>query len=145
MPLERCIAELQAYERSIEPNRVDPDAIAASYRQRLVTQCHGCAGRIFVAELRGEVVGFVCVLAHVSSEDPIEKDPEHAYIPDLVVMPEHRGAGVGRALLAAAETYAVSEGARVLEVDVLAANTIARKLYATLGFREAEIRLSKEI
>ncbi|MET0280289.1 MAG: GNAT family N-acetyltransferase [Steroidobacteraceae bacterium] len=57
-------------------------------------------------------------------------------IHDLAVLPEHRGRGTGRALLAAAEALARAEGCCKLTLEVLADNVTARHLYEHLGFHE---------
>jgi ribosomal protein S18 acetylase RimI-like enzyme len=145
LALEHCIVELQSYEAEIEPNRVEGHRVAAAYRRLLLAQCRRAAGKIIVAEADDEVVGFVCVLAQVDSKDVLEKDTQHAYITDLVVLPGHRNEGVGRALLAAAEKYVAGLGGRVLKVDVLAANDVALDLYVSMGYVENEIRLTKRL
>jgi ribosomal protein S18 acetylase RimI-like enzyme len=143
--VERCIVELQTFERTIEPNRADPHAIAKPYLAHLLDQCHEQGGTIFVAVAEGTIIGFVCVLARVDSGSIIEADRDYAYISDLVVLPAHRGQGIGRVLLRRAEEFAVRSGAAVLKVDVLAANDGARAVYSAVGFQEHEIRLQKRL
>lgn len=60
-------------------------------------------------------------------------------IHDLAVVPELRGQGVGRALLAAAEESARARGCVKLSLEVLEANTGAQKLYESFGFRDYEL------
>jgi ribosomal protein S18 acetylase RimI-like enzyme len=145
LQLERCVVELQAVERAIEPNRADPTSIAKPYLVHLIQQCREHDGAIFVAEAAGAIVGFVCVLARLDSGSLIEIEREYAYISDLVVQPTHRGHGIGRGLLWQAEEYAAQQGAAVLKVDVLAANAGARAVYRAAGFQEHEIRLQKRL
>jgi ribosomal protein S18 acetylase RimI-like enzyme len=57
-------------------------------------------------------------------------------IHDLAVLPEHRGKGVGRALLAAAEKHARSIGCCRLTLEVQDDNAPARGLYERFGFRD---------
>ena len=95
--VERCVIELQVYERTIEPNRADPTSIARPYLAHLLEQCQDQDGAIFVAEAVGAIVGFVCVLARLDSGSLIEVERDYAYISDLVVQPTHRGQGIGRA------------------------------------------------
>jgi GNAT superfamily N-acetyltransferase len=57
-------------------------------------------------------------------------------IHDLAVLPEHRGRGVGRALLAAAEELARATGCGKLTLEVLEDNRPARDLYHRFGFRD---------
>ena len=81
----------------------------------------------------------------MDAEELIEENSEYAYLTDLVVLPAYRGRGVGRALMQHAEAYAIEQGATVLKVDVLAANTVARELYTSMDYQEHEIRLLKQL
>jgi ribosomal protein S18 acetylase RimI-like enzyme len=55
-------------------------------------------------------------------------------IHDLAVLPGQRGRGTGRALLAAAEALARSEGCCKLTLEVQEDNSPARGLYESFGF-----------
>ena len=55
-------------------------------------------------------------------------------IHDLAVLPEHRGRGIGRALIAALEQRARAGGCCKLTLEVLDDNHGARRLYESLGF-----------
>jgi ribosomal protein S18 acetylase RimI-like enzyme len=55
---------------------------------------------------------------------------------DLAVLPEHRGRGVGRALLAGVEQRARARGCCKLTLEVLDTNETARRLYARFGFQD---------
>ena len=67
------------------------------------------------------------------------------YVHVLASYPEHRGKGQGSALLAVAETLAVSAGKRGLSLLVSDTNTGARRLYEHRGYREAaHCRMVKE-
>jgi ribosomal protein S18 acetylase RimI-like enzyme len=57
-------------------------------------------------------------------------------IHDLAVLPEARGAGIGRALLAAAEAHARASGCCKLTLEVQEDNAPARHLYERFGFRD---------
>lgn len=58
---------------------------------------------------------------------------------DLAVLPEFRGRGIGRTLLAAAERHAAARGCVKLSLEVLESNAGARKLYAAEGFRDYDL------
>jgi len=60
-------------------------------------------------------------------------------IHDLAVLPGQRGHGVGRALLAAAESQARVEGCCRLTLEVQEDNLPARRLYARCGFDDVRL------
>ena len=139
------MAELQAFERSIESNRVEPEAIRGKYVDHLFAECAKSGGCILVAEQSGQVVGFVCVLCRVESREIVEKEREYAYITDLVVLDRHRKAGIGTELMRAAESRAFSRGATRIRIGVLAANAGAHRLYHKLGYSDREVVLEKRL
>lgn len=61
-------------------------------------------------------------------------DPGDYHIQSIAVDPQHRGRGIGHALLERAETDARAIGARGLSLDVDIANDGAERLYRSLGF-----------
>jgi GNAT superfamily N-acetyltransferase len=64
-------------------------------------------GACFVSELDGNVVGFVFVAV---DEDEGWVVPGHAVIEDIFVLPAHQGRGIGKALMAAAESHLLATG-----------------------------------
>jgi len=65
-----------------------------------------------------------------------ERDARAGEVKRLYLRPDVRGAGAGRALAEAVIARARRIGYRALKLDTLAAMTAARRLYASLGFRE---------
>ncbi|GAA1792399.1 GNAT family N-acetyltransferase [Leucobacter iarius] len=57
-----------------------------------------------------------------------------AFLYDIEVHADRRGAGMGRALLEAAEGEARAEGATALELNVFGSNETARALYDSAGY-----------
>ncbi len=55
-------------------------------------------------------------------------------IHDIVVLPGHRGQGVGQALLEAAQAYARQRGCCKLTLEVLTGNAVAMRSYTRFGF-----------
>lgn len=55
-------------------------------------------------------------------------------IHDLVVLPGHRGHGIGRAIIEAIEAEALKRGACKMTLEVLSGNSRAQALYASCGF-----------
>jgi [ribosomal protein S18]-alanine N-acetyltransferase len=84
----------------------------------------GLPGAFGLFDERG---GFV--LARVAADE--------AEILTLAVIPEARGAGIGKRLLAAAMKAAAAEGARTMFLEVGPGNEAALRLYASAGFSQA--------
>jgi ribosomal protein S18 acetylase RimI-like enzyme len=144
--LHACFAELQDFERALEPDLPPGAEVASAYLPLLFERCARWRGRIFVAAQEdGRVVGFAAVQAAVPQEEPDDPPGCYALLSDLVVLPEARRSGLGRALLERAEAYARAEGAQVLSLAVLARNAGARSLYAAAGFRERFLQLEKRL
>lgn len=61
-------------------------------------------------------------------------EPPTVYVYDVVVAPEHRGRGHGRALMMAAERWARRRGASAVRLNVFGHNVVARSLYDKLGY-----------
>jgi ribosomal protein S18 acetylase RimI-like enzyme len=85
---------------------------------------------MLVAERDGELLGWVRVLPPT----PLPSNAHIRAVQGLLVAPEARGLGLGRALLDAAVTKARAEGALRLTLRVLGGNTVARSLYEKAGF-----------
>lgn len=143
--LEECFAELQRFERSIEPNRAEPQSICRQYVDGLLADCEKTAGAILVSDIDGQVAGFVCVLSRLPSDDIIELESEYAYVTDLVVREPFRRTGLGLQLMQAAEAHALASGATRIRVGTLAANQGAYRLYRQLGYHNSEIVLEKRL
>ncbi len=62
------------------------------------------------------------------------------HIAVLAAYPEHRGRGLGTALIGVADALRAAHGARQLSLLVADANIEARRLYERLGFREVARR-----
>jgi len=66
----------------------------------------------------------------------VSMDGVEAHLYDVVVHPERRGRGIGRAFCAAALGWARACGTRSMALQVLESNATARALYVALGFSE---------
>ena len=100
-------------------------------RDPLDTPATAAGRRVLVAERDGRLVGFVGL------QPPHGRLASAAHVLEingLAVDPAARGAGVARALLAAALDEARRRSARRVTLRVLSSNTPARTLYASCGF-----------
>ncbi len=119
------IRELAAYER-------EPDAVVATEAD-LLRDGFGPspAFHVLLAELGGETVGFALWFFTFSTW----RGRRCLYLEDLFVRPEHRGRGVGLALMRELARVAVDEGCARFCWQVLDWNEPAIAFYEKLGAR----------
>lgn len=84
---------------------------------------------LFVAETGGQVAGWVHVHAY-----PLPESDFHAELGGLVVAETHRGSGVGKALLAAAEAWAIRNGCSELWLRSNVIRKEAHRFYQANGY-----------
>lgn len=122
-PLAREIAE-RAYGVYVERIGGRPAPMDADYGEAVRR------GHLFVAEDDGVVVGLLVLVS----------EPDHLLIENVAVDPDRQGEGIGRALLAHAETCARGSDLTTLRLYTHVAMTENLRLYARLGYREDERR-----
>ncbi len=117
------VRELAAYERLLHEVVATEDDVRAAL--------FGDAPRAFceVAEREGEPAGFALWFYSYSTF----RGRHGIYLEDLFVRPEHRGRGIGRALLARLARRCLDEGLPRLEWSVLDWNEPALAFYRGLG------------
>jgi GNAT superfamily N-acetyltransferase len=134
----------QDFSRSLEPSWPRGETAADDYVRFLHREVAAHDGAIFMAEIDGAVVGFICVVAAMPPGAP--DDPAaYAWVHDVFVLPEHRRQGVATALLSAAEQFGLARGAREMRLGVIDRNADARALYARRGFRDYVRVLTKPL
>jgi ribosomal protein S18 acetylase RimI-like enzyme len=87
---------------------------------------------VYVAESAGRVVGMVTLCVFTTLTGP------KAYLDHLVVAPESRRRGVGRALVQHAIERARALGATRIDLTAGEEKRAGRALYESIGFRERE-------
>ncbi len=88
------------------------------------------AGFVLLAREDGRALGYAAACFGFS----IEFRGRDAFVDELYVAPERRGAGLGRALLRALEGEARAAGVGQLHLEVERENGAARRLYVQEGF-----------
>jgi len=114
----------------------DERAVAARLERLAVV-----GDRVFVAEEDGRLVG----LAHLQVSPGIERDRPAAKLGALVVDAEHRGHGVGRALVEAAERDARLRGCALLFLTTRETRDGAHAFYERVGFEQTGRRYSRTL
>jgi ribosomal protein S18 acetylase RimI-like enzyme len=90
---------------------------------------HSAEAEVLVAEEDASGEGVVGLIV-------LETAPDHVLIANVAVDPERQHAGVGRALLAQAEEFAVGRGVDQLRLYTNVTMTENQRLYRRLGYRE---------
>lgn len=87
----------------------------------------------------GDPVGWLW-LGPMSAEHPLDW-----WVFDVEIDEQHRGKGLGRAAMLLAEKVARAAGAVKLGLNVFGHNTVAQRLYSTLGYEVTAINMSKQL
>jgi GNAT superfamily N-acetyltransferase len=90
-------------------------------------------GEVYLAELDGEAVGTVSILA----DDPVywgERPPDAHYVHKLAVRRHRAGRGIGAAIIEWADNGAAAAGRTFLRLDCLRDDPGIRAYYERLGF-----------
>jgi GNAT superfamily N-acetyltransferase len=89
----------------------------------------------FVVVVREQTVGLVGVISEPGAP------AQERHLVGLWVSPEHRGVGVGDALLAAAQSWADDDGAALLSLWLLDGNAAAERMYRRAGYAPTGVRM----
>ena len=98
---------------------------------------------VFVAEENGTVTGYVFAALEPLSWKEL-RGPA-GFIHDLAVAEEARQTGVGRLLMDAAIAWLRERKAPRVILWTAAPNTVARSLFARIGFRETMVEMTMEL
>ncbi len=118
----------------IQPEMFRPSGEDGSLIRSVIA---GGDGDILVAREGGRAIGLALVQDKNTPPYPAFIPRRYTYLMDLVVAPEHRGRGIGQALLGAVKDWAESRDAEFIELGVLAQNEDAIRLYESLGFKDS--------
>ena len=140
-----CVVQLQDFERHLDDRLPSGEDIADEYITQMLFRCRSCDGKVLVADIGDDIAGYVTLLNRVESEELHEGDTVYGLVADLVVKEDHRGSGLGRKLMQAAEAAAKAYGVRWLRVSVMSANVNARTLYLSSGFSELYAEVEKNL
>ena len=91
------------------------------------------------------MLGAVLVRLYDTPADPAMVARRRAHVEALIVDQQHRRAGIGTALMAAATSWAPDRGAIEIVLTVWAGNIAAEGFYHRLGYRVVSSALSRTI
>ena len=114
------------------------NAVAAQWTRELATHTPGSA--FLVAE---DALGVPVGLMWLKTERDYFMDMPVGHVIDIAVAKEGEGRGIGRALLAAAEQWAVDAGYPWITLHVFEGNDRARRVYEKAGYVPEWTRMLK--
>ncbi|MGD2176714.1 MAG: GNAT family N-acetyltransferase [Anaerolineae bacterium] len=123
---------------------VDRATVAERTAKRVsrVREDEGFPNQTFVARTKdGSPAGFVWVArTHNDFTGQLEASLLNQYVAE-----RHRGQGLGRCLMEAAEEWARKQGLPRISLSVGAHNTLAQRLYESLGYQVETLRMTKPL
>jgi GNAT superfamily N-acetyltransferase len=133
---------LQHFEHAIEPDRRTDAMVAGEFFDQLMGRV-AKDGAALIAEEDGCAVGWAVVLPEENDVYVVAEERRYAYISELYVDEGARGAGIGRALVAACEAWARDKAFALIKIGVLPGNARAEKIYRLLGYDTYALSLRK--
>ncbi len=100
---------------------------------------------LFVAEREAQLVGLVHIVIRDTPDIPILVPRRYAVIDNLVVKDGLRRSGIGRALMIKAHDWAITKGAKLVELNVYDFNEAALAFYERLGYKTYSRQMSKSL
>jgi len=83
---------------------------------------------VFVCEFGDQVVGYITTR--------VDPESKIGWIPNLAVLPEYRGRGLGKRLMRTALDYLRDQGMACAKIETPEQNPIGSRFYPDVGFRE---------
>ncbi len=120
------------HHRSLDRDYPELPDLSVALGREIELALDGSACRIYLALVDGSPVGFVSAEIVDEREQPGALGTIH----ELYVMPERRGAGIGRALVGAADTWFRASEVTSRRVRVEVANPAALRFWRALGYAE---------
>jgi ribosomal protein S18 acetylase RimI-like enzyme len=146
--LEALWKELHRHHREVSDYRDlidDPSASWDSRRHWYQRLLERGARYLTARDEDGRVIGYAMVTIEPGPDDTFVSSGGIAELVTLVVSSDRRSAGVGQALLRAAEDVARADGVDTLKIAIMSGNVSAQAFYESHGYGVAELVLYRRI
>ena len=97
-------------------------------KRQIEADIEACSEGIFVAEIAGNVVGYITSRLDIESKI--------GWIPNLAVLPAYQGQGLGKQLMQAALDNFREEGMKLAKIETLEQNEVGSRFYPKAGLVE---------
>ncbi len=143
--LARMWQELTDYHVALDPRLpgATPGA-AARYAARLLERRDDPYTRAFVAEVGGQVIGYV-LGAVIDLHPDLFDHVDSGFIADIYVDPAYRRQGVARQLVDRINRWFAEQGVRHTEWQVAAANTEGIRFWEAINGRAIMVRMRVDL
>jgi ribosomal protein S18 acetylase RimI-like enzyme len=147
--LVSCIREFIAFTISLNPDRKKQvaDEFYQEVIDRFAQMIHSGNGNVYVAELEGQMAGFVYGFIKMQSLEEKEEflSVNMGQIEYLYVRPDYQNQGIGKLLLNTITEFFRSKKCSMVSLIVLDNNVNAINYYAKLGFTTKALEMTKNI
>ncbi|MGK5742089.1 GNAT family N-acetyltransferase [Micromonospora sp. URMC 103] len=144
-PLQRSYAEELVRHRAVSAAEA-LDRAADSIRDLLPGGAASEEVLLRVARVDGVAVGWIWVtLPGAAAATDAPPGTGRAWIHNIEVHPEHRGRGYARRMIQLVEAELARLGVPELGLNVFGTNTVAIRLYESLGFRVTAQQMAKPV
>ena len=125
--------EMMEFHRARDDRFRFQPAAAKEFEKHFLSTLRSREAVIFVAESRGDVVGYV--LGEMHSRKPLYPIGKYGFISDLAVMERERRRGIGTALVERVMEWFRRRRATAVELFVAQANPASEAFWESMGFR----------
>jgi ribosomal protein S18 acetylase RimI-like enzyme len=145
--IARTFLESAEYHACLDPERYSVpklETIVTRYREGQQHPQSGEQGITLVAELNGEIVGFVDARLF-QPQDPMHQSMTFCHVSEIAVRRQQQSQGVGGQLMQAAQDWGRQQGAELALLEYHAANQRAGLFYQRMGYNVATITAIKRL
>jgi ribosomal protein S18 acetylase RimI-like enzyme len=139
--IARLWQALSDYHARIDPRL--PLAVPGAderYAERLIERRGDPGTRVFVAEVDGQVVGYI-LGAIIDLHPDLFQHTDAGFIADIFVDPAYRRRGIARELVETISAWFTEQGAQHIEWQVAAANTAGVRFWEAVGGLAIMVRM----
>lgn len=132
---------LTDYHVALDPRMpASTEGAADRYASRLIERRDDPYTRAFVAEVDGQVVGYI-LGAVLDLHPDLFQHADAGFIADVFVDPAHRQQGLARRLVETMNQWFAEQGVRYSELQVAAANESGIRFWESMNGRSMTIRM----